>query len=356
MDEPFDPFGIEDNEVCPESSFLTTTPTSSNNQSRHSNKNILNNSHDSQHSINKSSSSMLNFQSQFDASFAMTPNGKSTPARKVTPSSATNKSINSSIDSDIYSQLFQIGGGGIGGEDEKDVSMYGSVGNNDTSFDSQMSSSSTPKKNERIKTLLSFSPETAVKKTVDGPNPSPKSIIKKSSKYSKSQPEPQASPFVSPTSQSKTNIMTTKTQMKLPVYVNLHETMSCVYDDTKQLPYFDIDGEITLIPNKFIQGQSFYISLRDPSNHVGEVTTFFDCARELPLNCAGEDDPFVKIKQAQNCRVFKVDIPGSLMQLDMKPIRVMKFNGSDFLRPIPLVSVLIQTNKDINLLTICSNF
>ena len=61
-----------------------------------------------------------------------------------------------------------------------------------------------------------------------------------------------------------------------------------------------------------------------------------DCARELPLDTK-ETDPFVIEQQKNNCRVFQVDIPGSLMHLGTKPINIMKFTGSEFLRPIPLV-------------------
>lgn len=329
MDEAFDPFGIEDAEECPESSFLTTTTTttSNDNDSQHQSYNkykrrsntvnkssILNKSHDSQQS--SSSASLFDFQPQFDASFG----SHSAPASKAAPATTDlNRSINSSLDSDIYSHLFQLDGGKE--EGDKDASMYGSVGND--------SNDST---NEISFTSNHLSP------TSSRSRKSPKGILKNGSNPVSIVSSPQS---VTATANSKIPIA--KNRMTLPVYVKLHETMSCVYDDdSKQSPHFDIIGEVTLITNKFIQGQSFYISLKDPNQQVGTVTTYFDCAKELDLfNLRNEEvaDPFVQRMQLEkNCRVFKVDIPENLRLLDMKPIRVMKFNGSEFLRPIPLVS------------------
>lgn len=163
------------------------------------------------------------------------------------------------------------------------------------------------------------------------------------------------------TTNNNNNILTNtrpNNQMQLPVFMTLHESMSCVYDDySNSSPQFEINGTIDLIPNKFIQGQSFYISLKDPKNHIGNVTAYLECARELvtPQSSSASSsssssllmpntnendslvDPFVKEQRKNGCRIFQVDIPGSLLHLS-KPIHIIKFSGSTFLRPIPLVS------------------
>mmetsp|Transcript_398 Transcript_398/g.568 ORF Transcript_398/g.568 Transcript_398/m.568 type:complete len:408 (+) Transcript_398:207-1430(+) len=138
--------------------------------------------------------------------------------------------------------------------------------------------------------------------------------------------------------------------LELPIVVETvaHETMTCVYDNSSQYPNnVEITGSINIIPTKAIQGQTFYVSIKDPNNHIGQITTYIDYAREMKENRESlhhnKLDTFVKIQKKDGCRVFQVDIPVNLNDLnsnpqyDPKPINILKYSGSEFLRPIPLL-------------------
>jgi len=126
-----------------------------------------------------------------------------------------------------------------------------------------------------------------------------------------------------------------------PVHIDIHESMSCIYDTVAKSTSMTIEGAISIQLSPEITGQSIYLALQDPSNHVGDLTSFFDYATELrerssPLKLAGvrDIDAFVQRQQKGGHRVFRVDIPGNI---DAKTINIIKYTGSELLRPIPLL-------------------
>ena len=125
---------------------------------------------------------------------------------------------------------------------------------------------------------------------------------------------------------------------EITVNIALHEEMSCIYDSTpNSTPIMDIKGTINIKPTANIEGRTFYISLKDPHKHMKQVTSFFEIAKEITDHLK-EEDPFVKKHQKDGNRIFKVDIPENIDSLGSKPFNVIKYTGSEFLRPIPLVS------------------
>lgn len=274
-DEPFDPFGLDDSGAFKDINVSTTQAAIS------SSKNIsIQNNKPQQNQ----KSSIVDFGPQFDASFDASLQGNSVPTQ-------VKRNPNASIDSDIFSQLFKV-------SDDR---------SNRTEGTSSVNSS--------------FNSSTSLTPTKDQSNLSQNHSI--------------ASPVNNMTTMDYVHSKS-KPPTKLPVFFNLHETMSCIYDDTNSSSQCNINSAIDLIPNKFIQGQTFYISLKDPNKHIGEITTYLDFARELTKYSEDPDD-FVTKQRKKGCRIFQVDIPSSLVLLNAKPIHILKFSGSEFLRPIPLV-------------------
>lgn len=273
MNEPFDPFGLDERDQ--DISFVSNASTSSNRS------NVLKKNQDV---------SML-------ASFDTSLNGNSVPTSK-------NRSFNTSIDSDIFSQLFE--------SDNRNSRRAKALDSANTSFSSSVSITPT-------KPNVNISNARTPELKADQATPTKLSVTMDKSNISNSK------------------IPISKGQVTLPVYVTFHETMSCVYDDSNSSSLCEVEGAIDLVPNKFIQGQSFYIAIKDPKKHVGEITSYLDFAREISLNNNSKDQ-FVIDQLKNGCRVFQVDIPGSLVNFSAKPIHVLKVTGSEMLRPIPLVS------------------
>ena len=200
------------------------------------------------------------------------------PKRNSVPTSVK-RNINASVDSDIFSELFKS-------NDTSDLNKHNVVSPN-TSFNSSINSS------------MSLTP------------------TKESLNFSHSQ-----------------------LKSKLPVFLNFRETMSCVYDDSNSSSLTEIQGSIDLIPNKFIQNQTFFLSVKDSKNHIGDITSYLDFAREIST-ISRDLDPFAEEQLNRGCRVFQVDMPENVAPLNAKPIQILKFSASEFLRPIPLVRVAL---------------
>jgi hypothetical protein len=125
----------------------------------------------------------------------------------------------------------------------------------------------------------------------------------------------------------------------IPINILLQEQMSAMYDSVpNSSPVMDLKGTINIKPSTMIGGHTFYISLRDTERHLKQITSFFDIAKEV-TDHSKEVDPFVKKHQEQGDRIFKVSIPTHVDSLGTKPVNVIKYVGSDYLRPIPLVSL-----------------
>jgi hypothetical protein len=106
------------------------------------------------------------------------------------------------------------------------------------------------------------------------------------------------------------------------ISVVLHEEMSVIYDSE---------------PNSALQGKTFYIALSDPDKQFQQVSSFFEVAKEVTDHLK-EDNPFVKRNQELGNRIYRVEIPRNSESLGSKPINLIKYTGSAYLRPIPLVS------------------
>jgi len=116
--------------------------------------------------------------------------------------------------------------------------------------------------------------------------------------------------------------------------VALHEEMSCVYDMTSKSTSMNIEGTINVELNDEVDGQTFFLSLQDPNNHVGNLTSFFDIVTELKVSEGKDENSFVQKQQIRGHRVFRVDIPGDI---NSRSDKILRYTGSEFLRPIPLV-------------------
>lgn len=134
----------------------------------------------------------------------------------------------------------------------------------------------------------------------------------------------------------------------IPIHISLQEQMSAVYDSVpNSSPAMDMKGSIHIKPSAIMGGHTFYISLKDTERHVKQVTSFFDIAKEV-TDHSKENDPFVKTHQEQGDRIFKVSIPANVECFGTKPVNVIKYIGSEYLRPIPLlVNVKVRVVGDI---------
>lgn len=280
-EDAFDPFSVDD-AMDQDVSFATVTTKSSQNNSVDKNKD----------------SSFINFGRQFDESFDASPKRNSVPT-------SVKRNINASVDSDIFSELFKS-------NDTSDLNKHNVVSPN-TSFNSSINSSMslTPTKES-----LNFSHQSPHQPKLD-------------------QSSPRSSLSESTLGQDDRNM-----KSKLPVFLNFRETMSCVYDDSNSSSLTEIQGTIDLIPNKFIQNQTFFLSVKDSKNHIGDITSYLDFAREIST-ISRDLDPFAEEQLNRGCRVFQVDMPENVASLNAKPIQILKFSASEFLRPIPLVRLVL---------------
>jgi hypothetical protein len=127
------------------------------------------------------------------------------------------------------------------------------------------------------------------------------------------------------------------------ISVVLHEEMSFIYDsEPNSTPIMDVKGAININPGT-LQGRTFYIALSDPDKHFQQVTSFFEIAKEVTdllkeENLLKDENPFVKRNEEVGNRVYRVKIPRNLESLGSKPMNLIKYTGSAYLRPIPLVS------------------
>lgn len=122
--------------------------------------------------------------------------------------------------------------------------------------------------------------------------------------------------------------------------IGLHEQMYCIYDSIPNSEAsIDVNGTISLIPTKEMEGKTIYIAINDNDKNLREVTSYFEIAKDISVNvCEREESNFVAAKQDAGCRIFKIKIPSNLQILGSKPFNLIKFTGSEILRPIPLVS------------------
>lgn len=121
------------------------------------------------------------------------------------------------------------------------------------------------------------------------------------------------------------------------ISVVLHEEMSVIYDsEPNSTPVMDVKGAINFNPSaSALQGKTFYIALSDPDKHFQQVTSFFEIAKEVTDHLK-EEHPFVKRNREQGNRIYRVEIPRNLESL-AKPMNLIKYTGSEYLRPIPLL-------------------
>ena len=110
--------------------------------------------------------------------------------------------------------------------------------------------------------------------------------------------------------------------------------MSCVYDMTSKSTSMNVEGTINVELNDEVEGQTFFLSLQDPNNHVGSLTSFFDIVTELKVSEGKDENSFVQKQQIRGHCVFRVDIP---VDINSRSVKILKYTGSEFLRPIPLV-------------------
>ena len=132
---------------------------------------------------------------------------------------------------------------------------------------------------------------------------------------------------------------TNPNEIQIKIYQSEH--MSCIYDSApNSTPVMDIKGTINIKPTTDILGRTFYIALQDPERHLKEVTSFFEIAKEVnDLTHIGPRDehPFVKKHQQLGNRIYNVNIPQNTDCLSSDPFQILKYTGSEFLRPIPLL-------------------
>ena len=128
---------------------------------------------------------------------------------------------------------------------------------------------------------------------------------------------------------------------EIQIQIHQSEMMSCVYDsEPNNTPTMDIKGSFNIKPTTDILGRTFFIALEDPDRHLKEVTSFFEIAKEvtdLIHQLPNEEHPFVKKHQEQGNRIYKVTIPQNIDCLSSDPFQILKYTGSEFLRPIPLL-------------------
>ena len=316
--EPFDPFQFDDddddnNDYKQEGqqqdlSFLTSTTVSSHQDDSHDNDTSLDKSRDSI-SITNKSSAYFEFDPQFDSvkrkkqQHQQTQQQQTQQLLQKTPSAK-----NTNVDCSIYSELFQIA--------KNEENTTPSLKQSTLSFRDDVSSivgkATMPPTTTTTTTKTSFNFSSATNDILPSKN-----ISKSTSGITK--------------------------HVTLPVFMNYHETMSCIYNESNHVPTeCQIEGTISLIPNKFIKGQSFYMSLKDVHNHIGQIDmSNEELVRQVSTNHRLNTDEFVKAHHEEyGCRgVYQVDIPRNLTHLNhnSQPIEIMKLKGSDFLRPIPLL-------------------
>mmetsp|Transcript_7770 Transcript_7770/g.14649 ORF Transcript_7770/g.14649 Transcript_7770/m.14649 type:complete len:417 (+) Transcript_7770:174-1424(+) len=149
---------------------------------------------------------------------------------------------------------------------------------------------------------------------------------------------------------SSRNEVFSKSSMEnmIPINIILLEQMSVTYDSVpNSSPVMEMKGTINIKPSTIIGGHTFYISLKDTERHLKQITSFFDITKEV-TDHSKEEDPFVKKHQEQGDRIFKVSMPTNIDCLGTKPVNVIKYIGSEYLRPIPLlVNVKVRVAGDV---------
>jgi|AntRauTorckE5430_2_1112549.scaffolds.fasta_scaffold04503_2 hypothetical protein len=125
---------------------------------------------------------------------------------------------------------------------------------------------------------------------------------------------------------------------EIGINVLLHEQMSVIYDsEPNSTPTIDVKGTINIKPSAAVEGRIFYIALADPDRHLQQVTSSFEVAKEVTDHLK-EEHPFVKRNQEQGNRIYRVEVPQNLEgEGSEKLTNLIKYVGSEYLRPIPLV-------------------
>ena len=121
------------------------------------------------------------------------------------------------------------------------------------------------------------------------------------------------------------------------VKLALHEHMNCAYCEASTPMELSVDGVLSVEPPTDVECKPFYLVMKDPSNHLKNVTSYFECVSEV----TNEDVvKHLESYKTQGNRIFRVSVP--LMEDgDEKSIDVIKYTCTDALKPIPLVRSLL---------------
>ena len=123
--------------------------------------------------------------------------------------------------------------------------------------------------------------------------------------------------------------------------IALHEHMSCAYDETSTPMELSVDGVLSVEPPTDVECKPFYLVMKDPKNHLKNVTSYFECVTEVTH---GDFVKHLEIHKTQGNRIFRVSVP--LMEDgDEKSIHVIKYTCTDALKPVPLVSYIFYFIK-----------
>ena len=128
---------------------------------------------------------------------------------------------------------------------------------------------------------------------------------------------------------------------EIQIQLQQSEQMTCIYDsEPSNTPLMEIKGAINIKPTTNLLGKTFYIAIQDTEHHLKEITSFFEIAKEVTdlINVKPEDKhPFVTKHQHLGNRIYKITIPPNADCLSNESFQILKYEGSEFLRPIPLL-------------------
>jgi len=127
---------------------------------------------------------------------------------------------------------------------------------------------------------------------------------------------------------------------EIPVTVAIHEDMSCIYDVPSKSTSISIYGTINVKPLPKLLGVNFYLTLKDPDNHLRDLTSCFDCITEKSR--VNSNDKYVMLQRKQGHHVFRIDIPEKKKKC--KLVKAINYTCSKSLRPVP---ILVQTKARI---------
>lgn len=142
-------------------------------------------------------------------------------------------------------------------------------------------------------------------------------------------PPPPPPPRTSP------NIQTPVQEVQVPLIIQ--EQMSAIYSDQEDIiPLIDIKGSISIRPSRHLQGKTMYLAVTDAENQLHEIKSVYNVAKEVTDHIKESVVEFVKQYQDQgDSKIYKVEVP--IKSDESKPIELVTFTGSEYLRPIPLL-------------------